>query len=102
MRIDDEEEWIACKQHKRSKLFRGPWNASSYKTGPHQLKVFVQTDDGSSKLHIHNFALDGTTESFSFMARFVLMINGLEFVQALFGFHYASSESCMNLLFVVK
>ncbi|KAL5279472.1 TMEM62 family protein [Megaselia abdita] len=84
-RIDDEENWTTCEQHKKSKFFRGPWNPSSYKAGLHELKVFVQTEDGSSKLHIHNFALDGTTESFALIARFVLMINGLEFIQALFG-----------------
>lgn len=85
MRIDDEEDWVTCVQHKKSKLFRGPWDPNSYKAGIHELKVFVQTDDGSSKLHIHHFSLDGTTESFSLIARFVLMINGLEFIQALFG-----------------
>lgn len=83
-RIDDEE-WVTCEQHRKSKFFRRPWDSSSYKAGLHELKVFVQTDDGASKLYTHNFALDGTTEAFSLMARFVLMINGLEFTQALFG-----------------
>lgn len=83
-RVDDEE-WVTCEQHRKSKFFRSPWDPSIYKAGLHELKIFVQTDDGSSKLYTHKFALDGTTESFSIMARLVLMMNGLELIQALFG-----------------
>ncbi|GAB0096777.1 Neurotransmitter-gated ion-channel ligand-binding domain [Sergentomyia squamirostris] len=66
-------------------LFVKNWNPSRYYQGLHHLKVVVKDEEGRIRSIIQSFSLDGTSENFVTMSRFVLMTDACTIFQVFFG-----------------
>lgn len=68
----DNEEWEICSK-KSENFFVVPWQPSLYGKGKHEIKLFIEDANGRVYENLQYFALDGTTISFDFLAKFILM-----------------------------
>lgn len=68
----DNGEWQMCSKSSEN-FFVVPWDSSLYEKGKHELKLHIEDVDGRIYDHVQYFALDGTTISFDFLAKFILM-----------------------------
>lgn len=68
----DNEQWQKC-ERRNENFFVVPWHPQKYLKGKHKIEIHVEDSDGRTFDDEQYFAMDGTTISFDFLARFVLM-----------------------------
>lgn len=68
----DDGDWQTCVK-KSDNFFVVPWNPNKYIKGKHEIKIHIKDANGDIFDNSQYFALDGSTISFDFLAKFILM-----------------------------
>ncbi|KAG5684385.1 hypothetical protein PVAND_013620 [Polypedilum vanderplanki] len=68
----NDEEWKTCDKQTEN-FFTVSWNPSKYSKGKHKISLYIEDENQKSFSAEQYFAFDGTTISFDFLARFILM-----------------------------
>ncbi|KAK7103093.1 hypothetical protein V1264_018058 [Littorina saxatilis] len=81
--IDDS--YAGRARQSKGPLYTLPWEPQSLTSGLHSLRVTVKDEAGSEKTVVQPFSVDGTTPTFAFWPRFILMMNIFDLSKITFG-----------------